>query len=110
MISDGFKRFCCLSERLTQPCRSASSVSFSSNRPLGSYTARLLMEIAIGWAQAAKKVSEAVARARPVENAALLVLLGDVKSLPLWKFSRVSGSIAHSKLEVGSRKPVVIVR
>ena len=101
MISEGLERFCCLSDRLMQPCRSASSVSFSSNRPRGSYTARLLMEIAIGWVQAVKKVSDAVTSARPAGNAALLVLLVDVKLLPLWKFLRFSGSIATSKLKDG---------
>lgn len=59
------------------------------------------MEIAIGWVQAVKKVSDAVTSARPVENAALLVLLVDVKLLPLWKFLRFSGSIATSKLKDG---------
>ena len=59
------------------------------------------MEIAIGWVQAEKKVSDAVTSARPVENAALLVLLVDVKLLPLWKFLRFSGSIASSKLSDG---------
>ena len=59
------------------------------------------MEIAIGWVQAVKKVSDAVTSARPVGNAALLVLLVDVKLLPLWKFLRFSGSIATSKLEDG---------
>ncbi|MEC7996908.1 MAG: FKBP-type peptidyl-prolyl cis-trans isomerase [Pseudomonadota bacterium] len=57
------------------------------------------MEIAIGWVQAVKKVSDAVTSARPVGNAALLVLLVDVKLLPLWKFLRFSGSIATSKLK-----------
>ena len=56
------------------------------------------MEIAIGWVQAVKKVSDAVTSARPVGNAAL-VLLVDVKLLPLWKFLRFSGSIATSKLK-----------
>ena len=59
------------------------------------------MEIAIGWVQAVKKVSDAVTSARPVGNAALLVLLVDVKLLPLWKFLRFSGSIATSKLKDG---------
>ena len=59
------------------------------------------METAIGWVQAEKKVSDAVTSARPVENAALLVLLVDVKLLPLWKFLRFSGSIATSKLKDG---------
>ena len=59
------------------------------------------MEIAIGWVQAEKKVSDAVTSARPVENAALFVLLVDVKLLPLWKFLRFSGSIATSKLKDG---------
>lgn len=58
------------------------------------------MEIAIGWVQAVKKVSDAVTSARPVGNAALLVLLVDVKLLPLWKYLRFSGSIATSKLKV----------
>ena len=59
------------------------------------------MEIAIGWVQAVRKVSDAVTSARPVGNAALLVLLVDVKLLPLWKFLRFSGSIATSKLKDG---------
>ena len=59
------------------------------------------MEIAIGWVQAVKKVSDAVKSARPVGNAALLVLLVDVKLLPLWKFLRFSSSIATSKLKDG---------
>ncbi len=59
------------------------------------------MEIAIGWVQAEKKISDAVTSARPVEIAALLVLLVDVKLLPLWKFLRFSGSIATSKLKDG---------
>lgn len=58
------------------------------------------MEIAIGWVQAEKKVSDAATSAKPVENA-LLVLLVDVKLLPLWKFLRFSGSIATSKLKDG---------
>ena len=59
------------------------------------------MEIAIGWAQAENSVSDAVTSARPVEYVALLVLLVDVKLLPLWKFLRFSGSIATSKLKDG---------
>lgn len=59
------------------------------------------MEIAIGWVQAEKKVSDAVTSARPAENAALFILLVDVKLLPLWKFLRFSGSIATSKLKDG---------
>ena len=59
------------------------------------------MEIAIGWVQAVKKVSDAVTSARPAENAALFILLVDVKLLPLWKFLRFSGSIATSKLKDG---------
>lgn len=59
------------------------------------------MEIAIGWVQAEKKVSDAVTSARPVENAALFILLVNVKLLPLWKFLRFSGSIASSKLSDG---------
>ena len=59
------------------------------------------MEIAIGWVQAEKKVSDAVTSARPAENAGLLVLLVDVKLLPLWKFLRFSGSIATSELKEG---------
>ena len=59
------------------------------------------MEMAIGWVQAEKKVSDAMTTARPVENAALLVLLVDVKLLPLWKFLRFSGSIATSKQKDG---------
>ena len=59
------------------------------------------MEIAIGWVQAEKKNSDAVRSARPVENVALVVLLVDVKLLPLWKFLRFSGSIATSKLKDG---------
>ena len=59
------------------------------------------MEIAIGWVQAEKKISVAVTSARPVGNAALLVLLVDVKLLPLWKFLRFSGSIATSEPKEG---------
>ena len=59
------------------------------------------MEMAIGWVQAEKKISDAVTTARAVENVALLVLLVDVKLLPLWKFLRFSGSIATSKLKDG---------
>ena len=86
VISEGFERFCCLSARLIHPCRSASSVSLSSNRPSGSYTARLLMEIANGWEQAVRNASNAVARVRPDGIPVLLELLEEIKSVPLWKF------------------------
>ena len=61
------------------------------------------MDIASGWEQAVKNASNAEATARPDRDAALLELLGDVKSVPLWKFLRVSGSIAVLQLEAGYR-------